>query len=507
MRWRIGLGPGLIAFVLGGCMLGPDYERPAAPLSAEFKEQAGWKLAEPSDSVDRGSWWAVFDDPLLDALMRQVVVSNQSLKASEAAVRQARAIVDAARSGLFPTISLDGSVRRSGGGSSSSSSGGSSTGTINSSGSSGSTGSTTTFSSSGSGGDQTTYRASLGAAWDLDVWGKIRRTVESDVASAQASAADLAAATLSAQADLASDYFQLRVLDEQKQLLDTSVAAYERSLQIAQSQYNWGIATRGDVAQAQTQLETTRSDAIAVGVQRAQFEHAIAVLVGEPPASFALAPTPLGAPPPPLPAGLPSALLERRPDVAAAERRMASANALIGVAEAAYFPDITISASWGFAATGIGSLFTAANEAWSVGIALAQTVLDAGARRAQVEQSRAAYDQTVATYRQTVLTSLQEVEDQLAALRILQQQAVVQQRAVAAAQDSERLQLSQYKAGTVAYTNVVTAQQASLTNQQTALTIQQNRFVATVELIRALGGGWSSAELPQEIGSPIPRPF
>lgn len=478
-----------LALLLGGCMMGPDYERPTAPVPVTFKELDGWKIAEPSDAADRGAWWAVFNDPLLDALLHQVVVSNQTLKSSEAAFRQARAVVEQTRSSLYPVIGLDASIDQSR----------SSTGSRS--------GSATGFSGGSGGRNETVYSTSLGASWELDVWGRIRRTVESDVASAQASAADLAAATLSAQADLASFYFQLRALDEQRQLLDASAEAYQRSLQITQSQYNWGIATRGDVALAETQLQSTRSQAIAVGVQRAQFEHAIAVLVGEPPSNFSIAPQALGDVPPPVPAGLPSALLERRPDVAAAERRMASANALIGVAETAYFPDITISATWGFAATGIGALFTAANEAWSVGVALAQTLIDAGARRAQVEQARAAYDQTVADYRQTVLTSVGAVEDQLAALRILQDQATTQALAVAAAREAERLQLNQYRAGTVDYTSVVTAQQSSLSNQQTALTVRQDRFVASVELIRALGGGWAAAELPEQIGSVVPRPF
>jgi efflux transporter, outer membrane factor (OMF) lipoprotein, NodT family len=479
-----------LALLLAGCMVGPDYERPDAPVPTAFKEQQpGWKQAEPNDGVDRGAWWGVFNDPLLDALMHQVVVSNQTLKASEAAFRQARALVEQSRSDLFPIIGLDASVDQSH----------SSTGSRS--------GSAAGFSGGSGGRNETVYSTSLGASWELDVWGRIRRTVESDVASAQATAADLATATLSAQADLASFYFQLRALDAQQQLLDRSAAAYEKSLQITSSQYKWGIVPRGDVALAETQLQTTRSQAIAVGVQRAQLEHAIAVLLGEPPAEFSIDPTSMGEVPPSPPAGVPSELLERRPDVAAAERRMASANALIGVAEAAWYPDINLSATFGYAATGLGGLFSAANQAWSVGVALAQTLIDAGARRAQVEGARAAYDQTVADYRQTVLASLQGVEDQLSALRILQQQAAVQDQAVAAAEEAERLQLNQYKAGTVDYTSVVTAQQSSLSNQQTALTIRQSRFVATVELIRALGGGWTEAQVPEQIGSVVPRPF
>lgn len=483
--------------------MGPDYARPTAPVPEAWKELAAdWKVATPRDAEERGDWWIAFDDPLLDALQRRVEISNQTLVASEAAFRQARALVAQSRAGIYPVVTLDGSVRRRGSGSS----GGSST-TFN-------TGSTTGTSSafpasftSGSFSDsaQTFYQPSVGATWDLDVWGRIRRTVESNEASAQANAADLATARLSAQADLATDYFQLRALDDQLQLLETSATAYERSLRIAQNQYNWGIATRGDVAQAEAQLESTRSQAIGVGVQRAQLEHAIAVLAGLPPAELSISRGGLPALPPPVPPGLPSALLERRPDIAAAERRMAAANAQIGVAEAAYFPDITLSASFGYSSTALGSLFDASNKAWSLGVALAQTVFDAGSRTAQVEQARASYDQTVANYRQTALTALQDVEDQLAALRILEQQAATQALAVAAAREAERLELNQYKAGTVAYTSVVTAQQTALNNEQTALAIRRDRFSALIGLVRALGGGWAASELPESVGDWFPR--
>ena len=344
----------------------------------------------------------------------------------------------------------------------------------------------------------------MGATWDLDVWGRIRRSIESDVASAQASAADLAAATLSAQAELATDYFQLRALDEQRQLLDDAAAAYERSLRITQNQYQWGVGTRGAVAQAQTQLELTRAQAVAVGIQRAQFEHAIAVLIGVTPAELSITPARLPTGPAAVPAAMPSALLERRPDVAAAERRVAAASAQIGVAQAAYFPDITLSSSVGFASTALSSLFDWSNLVWSATLLAAQTLIDGGARTAQVDQALAGFDQAVANYRQTALTSFQDVEDQLVSLRILEEQAAAQDRAVAAARESERLQLNQYKAGTVDYTTVVTAQQAALTNEQTALTIRQNRFTSTVALIRALGGGWQETGLPARIGSVYP---
>lgn len=506
-RWRVAhagrsaIITAMAVSALAACAVGPDYQRPAAPVAAGYKELAGWKVAEPRDTEDRGAWWAVFNDPLLDALERQVEISNQTLAADEAAYRQAVAIADQARAQLYPTLTGNASVRRarSAGGSG----GFSGTGTDTSA-----TGNSVTFfSSGGSDSAQTHYQPSLTASWDLDVWGRIRRTIESDVASAQASAADLAAAKLSAQAELATDYFQLRSLDEQKQLFEAAAAAYEQSLRITRNQYQWGIVPRGDVAQAETQLESTRAQAIAVGIQRAQFEHAIAVLTGVPPANLTIAPAELGAVPPPTPVELPSALLERRPDIAAAERRVAAANAQIGVAEAAYFPDITLTSSVGYAATALGSLFDSSNLAWSFGVAVAQTLFDAGLRTAQVDQARAAYDQAVANYRQTALASFQDVEDQLASLRILEQQAATQERAVAAAREAERLELNQYKAGTVAYTSVVTTQQTALSNEQTALGIRQNQFTSSVALVRALGGGWVAAELPEQIGTGIPRPY
>lgn len=483
------------AAAVGGCAVGPDYQRPEATVPAAFKELAGWKRASPADVGETGAWWRMFEDPLLDGLVARVKVANQTLAANEAALRQARAIVEQSRAGLYPSLGADFSVRRRGGGS-----GGSSAGIVTTS--SANTAGTPTVGFSSRGGSDSAknvYAPSLTATWDLDVWGRIRRTIESDTANAQASAADLAAATLSAQADLVSTFIQLRALDEQKTLLDAAATAYARSLQITQNQFREGIVARADVAQAQTQLETARSQAIAVGVQRAQFEHAIAVLMGVPPADLDIPPGTLGPQPPLVPPGLPSALLERRPDVAAAERRMAAANAQIGIAEAAYFPDITLTSSVGYASTVLSSLFDSSNLAWSFGAALAQTLFDAGARGAAVDQARASYDQAVATYRQTVLTSFQDVEDRLAALRILDAQAEVQTRAVAAARDAERLVFNQYLAGTVAYTSVVTAQQVALSNEQTALGIRQDRLLAIAGLVQALGGGWSQVEASQGI--------
>ena len=349
----------------------------------------------------------------------------------------------------------------------------------------------------------TQYSGSVGATWEIDIWGKIRREVESAKAGAQVSAADLAAAKLSLQAELATDYFQLRTEDELQRLLNATVDAFARSLQIAQNRYDVGVAAKTDVASAQAQLESTRAQAINVGVLRSQLEHAIAVLIGKPPADFAIVPAPGVVSAVPLtPPGLPSQLLERRPDIAAAERQMAEANAQIGVAVSAYYPSITLGGSVGFAATALSSLFAPESLVWAVGPSLAETLFDGGLRGAQVEAAKASFDQTVALYRQTVLTAFQQVEDQLAALRILAQQAEVQDGAVKAAEEAERLTLNQYEAGTVDYTSVITAQANALSSQQTALGILQNRVAASVALIAALGGGWDTSQLPQILNRP-----
>ena len=463
---------------LAGCTVGPDYRKPPVSTPAAFKEAAGWKIGQPNDAAERGPWWSIYNDPVLDALEKQVEVANQTLKADEAAYRQARAIVAEARAGYWPTVTAGGSFTRSGGG------GGRAGGAAGA--------------SSGVG-PINEYDLNLASAtWELDVWGRIRRTVESNVASAQASAGDLAAARLSAQTTLASDYFSLRISDELQRLLDSTVDAFQKSLQITRNRYAAGVAARTDVVDAQAQLETTRSQAIAVGIQRAQFEHAIAVLIGKAPADFAIAPVRLQTAVPEIPPGLPSALLERRPDIAAAERRMAAANAEIGVAIAAYYPDLTLSASYGFASTALSTLLKSASQIWALGPALSGTLIDGGLRSAEVAAARAGYDQTIANYRQTVLTGFQQVEDQLATLRILMQQAKVEEVAVRDAEEAERLTLNQYKAGTVAYTSVITAQTAALSNEQSALGILQNRLTASVTLIGALGGGWNAGQLPTE---------
>lgn len=457
--------------VLSACTVGPDYQRPPAPVPAAYKE-GGWKIGEPRDTVNRGPWWSIYEDPVLHDLETQIDISNQNLKAAEAAFRQARAVVSEARSGFFPAVTLNAAAQRSGHGNGGSGAVGVGGATVNQ------------------------YNLSTDAIWTLDVWGRIRRTVEGDVANAQASAADIASARLSAQAELATDYFNLRVADEQKRILDDSVLAFTQSLEITQNQYAAGVAGQSDVAQAKTQLQTTQAQSVGVGVQRAALEHAIAVLIGKPPADFSITPAPLATRIPVIPAGVPSALLERRPDIATAERQMAATNAQIGVAEAAFFPDLTLSASYGYVGSTIGKLIQASNSLWSFGPQLAQPLFDAGLRIAQVEQARAAYDQSVAAYRQTVLIGFQQVEDDLAALRILAQQADIEDVAVTSAREAERLILNQYKAGTVVYTNVIIAQTTRLADEQTALTIRQNRLAASVGLVQAVGGGWDASQLP-----------
>ncbi|HEV2334077.1 MAG TPA: efflux transporter outer membrane subunit [Stellaceae bacterium] len=475
-----------IALAVTACTVGPDYQRPAVRVPAAYKEAAmtgtRWQAAQPADASDRGAWWRVYRDPVLDGLAPQIEVSNQNLKASEAAFRQAEAIVAQARVGFFPTSQVTASATRSRGG------GG---------GAAGSEGISNFFSVAGS------------ASWILDLWGKVTRTVESNVATAQADANDVANVRLAAQGQLTSDYMQLRVADELKRLLDAAVKAYAESLRITQNQYNAGIAAASDVAQARTQLESTRAQAIATGVLRAQLEHAIAVLVGKPPAELTIPPV-AGVPAlPEIPAGLPSTLLERRPDIAAAERQMAAANAQIGVAEAAFFPTVALSGDAGSAATALGQLFSAPSVVWSFGTTAAQTVFDAGLRQAQVEAARAQFDATVADYRQTVLTGFQQVEDELAALRILSRQAAAEDSAVAAAREAERIIFNQYKAGTVAYTAVVVAQTAALANAEAALSVRQSRLIASVALIQALGGSWTVAQVPnrEQIESDNPLNF
>jgi NodT family efflux transporter outer membrane factor (OMF) lipoprotein len=464
------------AILLPGCTLGPNYARPGVEAPAAYKEAQGWKTAQPRETEPRGPWWTVFNDPQLDALLVQVDVSNQTIKAAEARVREARALTQQAQAAFFPIVTANASATRSGG--------------------RGGTGSNIDNGGSLSGGARNNFNVALDVNWEIDLWGRVRRTVEAGEATAQASVADLEAAKLSAQAQLADDYFLLRAQDAQIRLLNDTVDAFQKSLKLTQNQYAVGVAARADVAQAETQLKSTQAQAIDAGVQRAQLEHAIAVLLGKAPADFSIVPEVVATTFPPIPPGLPSELLERRPDIAAAERRAAAANAQVGVAEAAFFPSLTLSATGGFQSSVLSQLFSLPSRYWSLGPALAQTIFDAGLRRAQTAQAIATYDENVANYRQTVLAGFQEVEDNLAALRILEQEAAVQDEAVKSARESLTITLNQYRAGTVNYLSVVIAQATALSNERAALAILGRRLTASVTLIKALGGGWDAAQLP-----------
>ncbi|KAF1044806.1 MAG: Outer membrane protein OprM [Herbaspirillum frisingense] len=467
----------MASFALAACSVGPDYARPQmeeAP--AVFKEGQNWKPAQPRDLGADGKWWEMFGDPQLNALVAQVDISNQNLALAEANFRSALALVQSSRSAYSPTLDASASASRG------------------RSGSSGSSSSSSSSSSSG-GSVRNSYSFALNASWEADIWGKVRRDVEASQASAQASAADLAGARLSAQAQLAQNYLQLRVLDAQQQLLEDTVQAYQRSYQLTQNQYAAGMVAKADVIQAQTQLKSAQASALDNGVTRAQVEHAIALLVGKTPSTFMLPKAPLAAAAPPIPQGVPSMLLERRPDVAAAERRVASANAKIGVAKAAYFPSLTLSASGGYQSSTFADWFSLPGRVWSLGPQLAQNIFDGGARRAATAQAIASYDGTVAEYKQAVLTAFQEVEDNLAALRILEQEADVQNEALQSARQAVTLVTNQYKAGTVSYVNVITAQATALSAERTSLDILNRRMAASVLLAKALGGGWDSNSL------------
>ncbi|HMK59918.1 MAG TPA: efflux transporter outer membrane subunit [Dissulfurispiraceae bacterium] len=468
-------------FILSfGCTVGPDYVKPTADTPPSYKEigDTEWKVAQPSDDVKRGSWWEIYGDSQLNALEEQVKISNQNIAAAEAQYRQARALVQGARAAYFPTASLDASFTRSSRGS------GSTAGL--SAGASAARASSTV----------SDYLLSGNVSWEPDIWGKVRRTVEASEANAQASSADLESLILSLQAELAQNYFQLCAIDAQKQLYDSTVKAYQTFLEMTKNRYASGVASKADVLQAETQLRTAQAQAIDIGVQRAQLEHAIALLIGKPASAFSIPGSSLSARPPGIPVGMPSDLLERRPDIAAAERRVAAANAQIGVAKAAYYPNITLSASGGFESSHLSKWLTWPNRFWSVGTNVLETVFDGGLRASLTEQARAAYDANVAAYRQTVLTGFQEVEDNLAALRILEQEATVLEEALKAARQSVVVILNQYKAGTVSYLDVVNVQTIALNNERTALDIAGRRMTASVLLIKALGGGWSYIKQP-----------
>jgi NodT family efflux transporter outer membrane factor (OMF) lipoprotein len=463
----------LSMLIFGGCTVGPKYRRPAAEVPASYKEVGDWKPAQPNDQSLSGNWWEVFQDAQLNALESQVNVSNQNLKAAEAQYTQARALVRYNRANYFPSIGGGAGATRN------------------------KISNNRPPSLSSNGATYNDFQIPFELSYEVDVWGRVRRTVESSRDQAQASAADLATINLSMHAQLALDYFQARTLDAEEQLLNSTVTQYQQALELIENRYAGGLSSDLEVQQARTQLETTRAQAIDVGVARAQYEHAVAVLIGKPPANFSLAALPLTTPPPSIPAGLPSELLERRPDIAAAERRMASANAQIGVAKAAYYPTISLGATGGFESGVISTLISGPSALWSVGGSAITPIFDGGRRRANMDQAIAAYDQTVANYRETVLTGFQQVEDNVAALRILEHEAQVQDQAVVAAQKYLELATTRYKGGVTSYLEVTTAQTAALSDEVTAVNILGRRMVDAVTLVQALGGGWNSSELPQ----------
>jgi NodT family efflux transporter outer membrane factor (OMF) lipoprotein len=454
---------------VGGCMVGPNYKRPATPTPPAYKEADGWAPAQPSDAADRKDWWKAFGDPTLDDLESKVETSNQTLAAAEAAYREAHALVAQDRAALFPTVSLGASVTQSGGGSA----------------------------STGGGATHTIYEPTLGATWAPDLWGAVRRQVNNAKASAQASAALVANARLSAETELADDYINLRELDEQKRLYDATVAAFARTLAITKNKYAVGNAARSDVLTAQTQLESAKVTDADVDRQRALMEHAIAILIGEPPASLTLASGPWSLSLPEIPATLPSTLLQRRPDVANAERSAAAANELIGVAVAAYYPTLDLSADAGFASKALSNLFNASHSFWSLGASASETIFDAGARHAKVQGARAAFDEAVANYRQTVLTAFQQVEDNLTAQRVYGTEEPLAKAASDDANANVTITINEYRAGTVDFTTVATAQATALQDQNTLVQLQASRLATAVTLIEALGGGWTTKDLPK----------
>jgi NodT family efflux transporter outer membrane factor (OMF) lipoprotein len=473
-RARFGLlACGVVApLMIAGCMVGPNYVRPTAPVPSNYKENPNFAIAQPNAAMAKGAWWEIYDDPQLNSLEEQLAVSNLSLQAAQARFEQARAAVRISRSALYPTASGGLSVSRN------------------------RVSRNRPLASSSGAADYSDFSIPVDASYEADVWGRVRRTVEASRSEAQASAADLASLDLTLHAELALDYFALRGLDAQKQLLDSTVISYQKALDLTQTRYRGGLASAVDVAQAQTQLETTRAESIDVEVQRAQFEHAIAVLIGKPPAEFSLPLSPLTAPPPVAPVGLPSELLQRRPDIAAAERRVQEANANVGVARAAYFPNITLTGAGGFESTSIGTLLQGPSGLWALGGQAAEVLFDGGLRRGVSQQARSAYDESVDNYRQTILNAFQEVEGNLAALRILQQEAQTQSDAVAAAQHSLTLSETRYRGGVTNYLEVTTAQTAALANEVTAVNLLSRRLSASVLLVKAIGGGWNVSKIP-----------
>jgi len=475
LRWGMAVLASIVLWC--GCNFAPKYSPPVVPAPKAFKETNGWKMAQPKDDVIRGKWWEMFGDTQLNTYEDQVCISNQNLAAAFANFLAARAIVEEARSQYYPTVSANPSATRSR-----------------------QSGSVSTSATHGSGSTATLYSLPLNASWEPDLWGTIRNTVRADIYNAQASAATLENMRLTAQADLAVDYYQLCGQDALKQVLDDTVVAYQKYADLTRTLYQAGIDSDEDVAAAETQLATAQAQASNLGILRAQYEHAIALLLGQTASTFSIAIQTLNSNPPVIPLGLPSKLLERRPDVAAAERTVASANAQIGVARAAFFPTLTLSGSGGFESTSIGNLLSGPSGMWSIGAGLAQTVFDGGLRSATVAQYRAQYESTVANYRQTVLTAFQQVEDNLAALRILSTERQQQNNAVQAARRTLTLSTNRYQLGIDSYLNVIVAQTTLLSNEQTAVNLQVQQMTASVQLVLALGGGWDESQLPAPNG-------
>ena len=455
----------LATLLVSACAIGPAYQRPSTPDAASFKQAEGWIPAAPADALERGPWWSLFGDPVLDQLAARVEVSNQNVAAAVAAYEQARALVREQRASLFPSITLDSGANRS---HSNSGNG----------------------ASSGGGRTGNSYRVSIGGSWEPDVWGRLGRAVDSALAGAQASAADLASARLSAQGELAVNYLSLRQVDAQKELLASTIAGYRRTLEITQNRYTAGIVAKTDVLQSQTQLANAQADEAGLARQRSQLEHAIAVLVGAAPGNFSLAPAPWNPSVPEVPVGVPSTLLQRRPDIAAAERRVAVANEQIGIARSAYYPSLSLGASAGLGASRVADLFSVSSSVWSFGLSAAQSLFNAGATRARVAGSEAAHAQAVARYRQTVLAAFQRVEDQLAGTRILVTQQELRRQASQAADQVEQQVLNRYRSGQVGYTEVITAQATALNARRAAVQAMADRQTTAVALIQSLGGGW-----------------
>lgn len=462
------LAPALSVALLSGCAIGPDYQRPQTAAPLEYKQAAGWTQANPSDSLARGAWWELYGDQQLNGLVEKLNSSNQTIAQSEAQFRQAQALVRSARGAFLPSADLSVGKTRSSQG----------------------TGSSNSSLTSSSSGIRDTLNAQVGVSWEADVWGKLRRGLEANEASAEASLADLAAMRLSQQSELVQNYLRLRVIDEQKRLLEATVEAYQRSLKMSENQYRAGISGKDAVAQAQTQLRNTQASLIDLIWQRAQFENAIAVLTGQAPAGFNLAEINNVPTLPQIPVSLPSQLLERRPDIASAERSVIAANAKIGVAKAAYYPDFSLSLSGGYSSSQYQDWISVPNRFWSVGPKISLPLFDGGQRSAEVDRNEAMYDQTVAKYRQTVLDGLREVENYMVQLKVLGDESVVQEQALASARESLRLTSNQYKAGLIAYLDVVSVQTTALSTERSVLNLLQSRLIASVQLIAALGGGW-----------------